>query len=202
MCHGDLGSNPERFIFHSFQKFMNLEISWLKGFRFLSITFGWTKLFPALDRGRGHLWAYMIRDNAVASASFPLRLHHCVLPAGDGGNEGNASKVTHSPYFSHPPTARGAGRLTPPISHLSPGLSSTPGLLLVPMFSQTSKIEVSLRGSVLCCLACSPPADHSMRVTVKRAVRFPFFCGNETFFTKQLNLCHPFKTVAIFPLIW
>lgn len=59
---------------------MNLEISWLKGFRFLSITFVWTKLFPALDRGRGHLWAYMIRDNDVASASFHLRLHHWRAP--------------------------------------------------------------------------------------------------------------------------
>ena len=32
-------------------------------------------------------------------------------------------------------------------------------------------------------------------------VQIPFFCKNETFFTQQLNFCHPFKTVVIFPLI-
>lgn len=87
----------------------------------------------------------------------------------------------HSPYSSHPSTARRTGRLIPSLSQLSPSLSSFPDLLLpapVLPHPQTNKIQIFLlcseTQSVFCCLTCSPPMEHNMKVTLKYVFRFLF----------------------------
>lgn len=82
---------------------MKLEISWLKGFHFSSITCVWTKPFLASDRGRCYLWAYVIRDNDVATASFLLCLRHWHAPDRrwrNGCNEGKQGRHFQSYSFS------------------------------------------------------------------------------------------------------
>jgi len=115
-----------------------------------------------------------------------------------GERKGKATLPTLlvTPHTSHP-SQSGAGRLTPCLSHLAPALSFTSALLLAAALPhpQTNKIHVFLLCSetqsvMLSHVSISHRTQHEGYTEV--CIKIPFFCKNETFFTRQLNLCHPF----------
>lgn len=90
---------------------------------------------PAIDhqrQQRGHSLLPTLPVPLVCSPLLPLQTGAWSNGYYQGKKRKNNifSVTAHSPYSSHPSTARGTGRLIPSLSHLSPSLSPSPDLLL------------------------------------------------------------------------